>query len=218
MVTRCISLVNWLARLWLLAAASIVTLLAFGSAAPAAHAAPLQPMACTGTAVTTGALVAGGWIGGNMNVTFSGQSSGCSYSGVIHADGTVALPSTMVPDTYTLKGSGTVDSGAPGSCVVWSLTCDIAPSSTFTLDGTTGAETIDGSVYCQGYVTFHGAGTALITLTGSTSSTFSGTGTGAPPTATPELSSSELLTTGLVPTLGILWYRRRQRRADAQER
>jgi hypothetical protein len=173
-------------------------------------------MACTGTAVTTGALVASGWIGGDMNVTFSGQSSGCSYSGVIHADGTVALPSTMVPDTYTLKGNGPVDGSALGGCVVWSLTCSIASGSTFTLDGTTGAETIRGSVYCQGYVMFYGAGTAPQPV--SMSPTFSGTGTAAPPTATPELSSSELLTTGLVPTLGLLWYRRRQRRADAQER
>jgi hypothetical protein len=172
-------------------------------------------MACTGTAVTTGALVAGGWIGGDMNVTFSGQSSGCSYSGVIHTDGTVTLPSTMVPDTYTLTGSGTVSGSSPGHCVVWSLTCSIASGSTFTLVGTTGAETIDGSVDCQGYVTFYGTGTARITLP---TTDFSGTGTGAPPTATPELSSSELLTTGLVPTLGLLWYRRRQRRADAQER
>lgn len=202
--------------LTLFGAAALIAALGFGGSGPAAHAASQRPLDCT-TTFSPGAIQATGWIGGDMMVSFTGQTCGQSYSGEIQPDGNVLLPSAMVADTYTLNGTGSVSGSTSGDCIVWSLTCNIANdsthSSTFTIDAS-GNESITGYVFCQGYIAFNGAGVSIV-IQGSGGSGFNGSGDAGSPTATPELSSSELLVTGLVPTLGILWYRRRKRRSMA---
>lgn len=211
MANRCYTPVRVLT---LSVAAALIAAVGFGGGVPAAHAMSQRPLDCTTTFVP-GAIQAAGWIGGDMMVSFTGQTCGQTYSGEIQPNGNVVLPSAMLADTYTLNGTGSISGSIAGDCIVWSLTCNIANdsthSSTFTIDAS-GNESINGYVFCQGYIAFNGAGVSIV-IQGSGGSGFNGSGDAGPgaPTATPELSSSELLATGLVPTLGILWYRRRKR-------
>src|SRR5690348_15708422 len=76
---------------------------AFGVTASSVHAAALQPASCESTATTSSATVSG-WIGGDMNITLTGQHCGQSYSGQIDHNGNVTLPSVLLADTYTLNG------------------------------------------------------------------------------------------------------------------
>lgn len=201
---------------WAPLVVAAVMIPAFGVTAPVAHAAALQPASCESTA--TSSATVSGWIGGDMNITLAGQHCGQSYSGQIDHNGNVTLPSAMLADTYTLTGSQEAG-GTVGACLVWSITCTIANDaghhSTFTLDSS-GSYTISGYVYCNVYIGFDGSGSFPI---GGIGSGFGGSGSGnpSPPTATPELSSSALLTIGLAPTLAVLWYRRRKRQAAASD-
>jgi hypothetical protein len=154
-----------------------------------------------------------------MNVQLSG--CGQTISGNVTADSGGAATLSFMPGTtmypgvaYAVSGSATVSTNQNygGVCVVWSLTCTIAPGTTMTIDPSTGAETLNGAIYCQGTVTFTGHGVALSGSTPTVTSGISGNGQDPPPAATPELSSGALVVTGIVPTVWLLYRRRRNKR------
>ena len=202
------------ASLWVAAMASVALAVTLGGASVAHAAQPAAPAACSATLVTPGPVTISNWIGGDMNVTLATTASGCAQSvnatvTVSNGTATLVFPSgtTMYQGlTYNVSGSATLDGSLPGICALWSLTCTITPNTTFVIDAN-GTETLNGAIYCQGIVTFQGSG---IVLSGSVTSPISGNGQDPPPTATPELSSSALVATGLVPMLLILYHRRRR--------
>lgn len=157
-----------------------------------------------------------------MDVTLTPTGCGSAVSGhvtVANGVGTLSFDSgaTMLPGvSYNVSGTATISGTLPGICAIWSLTCTIAPGTTFSIDATSGQETINGAISCQGTVQFTGTGLSLEIDPGT--SPITGNGQDPPgPTATPELSSSALVATGLIPTLLIVYRRRRNRRRDDEE-
>lgn len=202
------------ALLGIVAMAAVVLPASFGGVSVALAAQPAAPATCSATPVTPGPAVISNWIGGDMNVTLATTAPGCAQSvnaTVTMSNGTATLvfPSgtTMYQGlTYSVSGSATIGGELPGICAVWSLTCAITPNTTFTIDAS-GTETLNGAISCQGIVAFQGSG---IVLSGLITTPISGNGQEPSPTATPELGSSALVATGLVPTLLVLYRRRRR--------
>lgn len=204
------------------ASVGLVAGIALGISASPAHAAALRamvPASCSSAVVSPGPLTISGWIGGNMNVTLTG--CGQTINGNVTAGSAGAATLSFTPGTtmypgiaYAVSGSATVSGqqNYGGICVVWSLTCTIAPGTTLTINPSTGAETVNGAIYCQGTVTFTGQGITLTGTTPTVTSGISGNGQDPPPTATPELSSGALVVTGIVPTVWLIYRRRRNKK------
>ena len=202
-----------------------LAVVALGALAPTVHAAsPHAALDCSATPIAPPAVYhtlpgdstplpgIGGWVGSTpMEVELT--NSCATYSNIeIDTSGQFTnLPSLMIPGTYQMitTQSSIAYLCVPETGIQFVVNCNLQ-NTTFTLttDSTgTPTDSVNGEILCNGNtIVIAGQSMAVPGLSVIVDSPLNGTGT-----ATPELSSADLLGVGLVPLFGLFMYRRRRR-------